>query len=49
MSNLKEYTDNYSKVTGVRWQYWRNEPALIANAITNFNAVNGITNLLNSR
>ena len=26
MSNLIEYSDNYSKTSGSLWQYYRNEP-----------------------
>ena len=26
--NLKEYSDNYSKTSGILWQYCRDEPAL---------------------
>ena len=34
MYNLIEYTDNYSKTSGILWQYCRDEPALVAiNAI----------------
>ena len=34
MYNLIEYTDNYSKTSGILWQYCRDEPALDAiNAI----------------
>ena len=28
MYNLIEYTDTYSKTTGILWQYYRDEPAL---------------------
>ena len=28
MYNLIEYTDAYSKTTGILWQYYRDEPAL---------------------
>ena len=38
MYNLVEYSDNYSKISGSLWQYYRDEPALIdAGAIKNFN------------
>ena len=30
MYNLVEYRDNYSKTSGVLWQYCRDEPALAA-------------------
>ena len=39
MYNLIEYSDNYSKTSGILWQYYRDEPALTnAGAITNFHA-----------
>ena len=28
MYNLIEYGDNYSKISGILWQYYRDEPAL---------------------
>ena len=27
MSNLIEYSDNYSRTSGILWQYFRDEPA----------------------
>ena len=44
--NLIEYSDNYSKTSGILRQYCRNEQALEDDdAITDFNAANAITNL----
>ena len=41
MHNLKEYSNNYSKISGCSWQYHTDEPALTsAGAITNFHAAN---------
>ena len=41
MYNLIEYSDNYSKTSGSLWNYYRNEPFLIANgAIADFPANN---------
>ena len=28
MYNLLEYSDNYSKISEISWQYFKNEPAL---------------------
>ena len=48
MYNLIEYRDNYSKTSGILWQYCRYEPALDANnAITDFTVANSITVLFN--
>ena len=48
MYNLIEYSDNYSKTSGILWQYCRVEPAIdVNNAITDFNAVNATTNSFN--
>ena len=33
MYNLIEYSDAYLKISGNLWQYYRDEPALNANAI----------------
>ena len=45
MYNLIEYSDSYSKTSGILWQYCRDEPALRDDdAITDFNAANAITN-----
>ena len=45
MYNLIEYSDNYSKTSGISWQYCRDEPALDDNnAIVDFNAANTSTN-----
>ena len=41
--NLIEYSDNYSKSSGILWQYCRDETALAVNAITDFNGANGTT------
>ena len=30
--NLKEYSDNYSKTSGILWQYGKDEPALADDA-----------------
>ena len=39
MYNLIEYSDTYSKISGILWQYYRDEPALDANnEITDFPA-----------
>ena len=43
MYNLIWYIDNYSKTSGVLWQYCSDEPDLAANAITDFNAANATT------
>ena len=41
MYNLIEYGGNYSKTSGIFWQYYRDEPALTnAGAIVNFHAAN---------
>ena len=41
---LIDYSDNYSKTSGVLWEYCRDEPAVDANgAITNFTEDNTIT------
>ena len=32
MYNLIEYSDNYSKTSGILWQYCRDGPALATNA-----------------
>ena len=44
MYNLIESSDNYLKSSGILWQYYRDELALAANAITDFNADNATTN-----
>ena len=44
--NLIEYSDNYSKILGILWQYCRDEPALDNNGcITDFNEGNAGNNL----
>ena len=44
MYNLIEYSDNYSKASGILLQYFRDEPALADNGgITDFNEDN-VTN-----
>ena len=49
MYNLIEYSDNYSKSSGILQQYCGDEPASVANnGITVFNAANAITNLFNN-
>ena len=41
-----EYSDNYSKTSGILWQYCRHEPAItsINGDILCFNAANAATN-----
>ena len=34
--NLKEYSDNYSEMSGRLWQYYRDEPALTDDSVINF-------------
>ena len=48
MYNLIEYSDNYSKTSGISWQYCRDEPAIDAAYcnIVDFNADNGTTDSL---
>ena len=48
MYNLIEYSDNYSKTSGILWQYCRDEAALDANGTTiaDFTEENAITGLL---
>ena len=42
--NLMEYSDNYSKTSGILWQYCRAKPALDANgAIIDFTVANSIS------
>ena len=41
--NLIEYSDNCSKTSRISQQYCRDEPALAANAITDFTVANAIT------
>ena len=43
MYNLIEFSDNYSKTSGILRQYHKDEPDLAANAITDFTVANGIT------
>ena len=43
MHNLIEYSENYLKTSGSLWQYCRDEPALVANTITDFYAANATT------
>ena len=43
MYNLIEFSDNYSKTSGILRQYYRDEPDLAANAITDFTVANAIT------
>ena len=45
MYELIQYSDMYSKTSGILWQYCREEPALAANAITEFAVANAITDL----
>ena len=45
MYNLIDYRHNYSKTSGILWQYCRDEPVLDANdAIIDFTVANSITN-----
>ena len=45
MYNLIDYRNNYSKTSGILWQYCRDEPVLDANdAIIDFTVANSITN-----
>ena len=45
MYNLIDYGNNYSKTSGILWQYCRDEPVLDANdAIIDFTVANSITN-----
>ena len=48
MYNLIEYSDNYSKTSGILWQYCRDEAALDANGTTiaDFTEENAITDSL---
>ena len=41
--NLTEYSNNYSKTSGILWQYCIYEVALAVNATTDFNADNTTT------
>ena len=44
MYNFIEYNDNYSKTSGILWQYCRDELALVDNSdIADFNADNATT------
>ena len=43
--NLIEYSDNYSKKSGILWQYCKREPA--GNETVDFTEVNAITALFN--
>ena len=45
MYNLIEYSANYSKTQTILWQYYGDEPALTANASTDFNAANATSEL----
>ena len=46
--NSIEYSDNYSKTSGILWQFCRYVPAVDANgAITDFNEANATTDLFN--
>ena len=46
MYNLIEYSDNYSKTSGILWKCCRDQPAVDKNgAFVNFTAANSITNL----
>ena len=43
--NLIEFSDNYSKTSGILWQYCRDEPALHDDGeISEFTTANAITN-----
>ena len=43
MYNLIEYSDNYSKTSGILWEYCRDEAALNNGPIVGFTADNTIT------
>ena len=48
MYNLIEYGENNSTISGILWQYCRDELALDANGdINDFNAANAVTNSFN--
>ena len=50
MYNLIEYSDNYTKTSGILWQYCGDEPALNdENKITDFKEANAITDLFKSK
>ena len=36
MYNLTEYSNNYLKISGILWEYCRDEPALNNDAIVDF-------------
>ena len=40
---LIKYSAKYSKMSGILWQYYRDEPALAANAVIDFIVANAIT------
>ena len=42
MYNLIKYIDNHSKTSGILWQYYRVEPAVDDDAITDFTEANTI-------
>ena len=46
MYNLIEHSDNYSKKSGILWQYCRGEPAInvVNGNVVDFNASNATTN-----
>ena len=44
MNNLIKYSDNYSKTSGILWQYCRDQPAINDDgAIVDFTVANSIT------
>ena len=46
MYNLIGYSDNYSKTSGILWQYCSDEPTLaVDSTITDFSEANAIANL----
>ena len=48
MYNLIEHNENYSKTSGILWQYCRDVPAVYTNgAIVDFNAANATTRSFN--
>ena len=50
MYDLIEYNDNYSKTSGILWQYYRDEPDLADDdAIANLTEGNSITNLFKTK
>ena len=47
MYNLIEYSNNYSKASGILWQYFRDQPAVDSNGrIVDFTVANSVTDFL---